>query len=548
MQGLMQNWPLTMHTILDHAMRHHGEREMVSRSVEGPIHRTNWAQIHSRSRRVAKALERMGIKKGDRIGTLAWNSWRHVEAWYGIMGMGGICHTINPRLFPEQIVYIANHAEDRAIFVDLTFLPILEKIASQIGKVEKVIVLTDGKHMPNTTLKNAVPYEEWIAGVDDDYAWAKVDENDACGLCYTSGTTGNPKGVLYSHRSNVIHGLAANTGDCFALRSVDSVLPVVPMFHANAWAIVFAAPMAGAKLVMPGAKMDGASIYELLEGEKVTMSAAVPTVWLMLLNYLETNNLKLSTLKRVAIGGSACPPSMIEKFEQVYGVEVVHAWGMTELSPIGTIGGFKSGMETLPWPEKLKIKSKQGRALYSVEMKITDDHGKDLPQDGKAFGHLVVRGPSISRAYFKNEGGRHGTNEVLDKDGWFDTGDIATIDPLGFMQITDRAKDVIKSGGEWISSIDVENAAVGCPGIAEAAVIGITHPKWDERPLLICIKKEGATVTKEDVLAFLNGKIAKWWMPDDVVFVKDIPHTATGKIQKVELRQQFATYKLPTAG
>jgi fatty-acyl-CoA synthase len=548
MQGLMQNWPLTMHTILDHAMRHHGEREMVSRSVEGPIHRTNWAQIHSRSRRVAKALERMGVKKGDRIGTLAWNSWRHVEAWYGIMGMGGICHTVNPRLFPEQITYIANHAEDRAIFVDITFLPILEKIASQIGKVEKIIVLTDGKHMPNTGLKNVIAYEEWIAGVDDDYVWAKVDENDACGLCYTSGTTGNPKGVLYSHRSNVIHGLAANTGDCFALKSTDSVLPVVPMFHANAWAIVFAAPMAGAKLVMPGAKMDGASIYELLEGEKVTMSAAVPTVWLMLLQYLESNNLKLSTLKRVAIGGSACPPSMIEKFEQVYGVEVVHAWGMTELSPIGTIGGFKSGMETLPWSEKLKVKSKQGRALYTVEMKITDDQGKDLPQDGKAFGHLMVKGPAISRAYFKNEGGRHGTNEILDAEGWFDTGDIATIDPLGFMQITDRAKDVIKSGGEWISSIDVENAAVGCPGIAEAAVIGIVHPKWDERPLLICIKKDGATVTKEDVLKYLDGKIAKWWMPDDVVFVKDIPHTATGKIQKVELRQQFATYKLPTAG
>jgi fatty-acyl-CoA synthase len=543
----MQNWPLVMPTILDHAMRYHGEREFVTRSVEGPIHRTNWAQIHSRARKAAKALERAGIKPGDRVGTLAWNTWRHVEAWYGIMGMGGVCHTVNPRLFPEQIVYIVNHAEDRAIFVDLTFLPILEKIAAQIGKVEKVIVLTDGRNMPQTTLKNVVAYEDFIGAVDDDYRWVKVDENQACGLCYTSGTTGNPKGVLYSHRSNVIHGLMANSADVFCLRSTDSVLPVVPMFHANAWAIAFAAPMAGAKLVMPGAKMDGASIFELLETEKVSVSAAVPTVWMMLLQYLESNNLKLSTLKRVAIGGAACPPTIIEKFERNYGVEVSHAWGMTELSPIGTIGSFKSGMEELPWEEKLKIKSKQGRTIYTVEMKITDDAGKDMPHDGKAFGNLLVKGPSISRAYFKNEGGRHGTNEILDKDGWFDTGDIATIDHLGFMHITDRAKDVIKSGGEWISSIDIENTAVGCPGIAEAAVIGVPHPKWDERPLLICIKKTGASVTKEDVLGFLHGKIAKWWMPDDVVFVSEIPHTATGKIQKVELRQQFASYKLPTA-
>jgi fatty-acyl-CoA synthase len=543
----MQNWPLVMPTIIDHANRYHGEREFVCRSVEGPIVRTSYAQIHSRARKVAKALERAGVKRGDRVGTLAWNTHRHVEAWYGIMGMGAICHTINPRLFPEQIVYIVNHAEDRIIFADLTFVPILDKIASQIGKVEKIVIMTDGRNMPQTGLRNAVAYEDFIGGVDDDYGWAKVDENDACGLCYTSGTTGNPKGVLYSHRSNVIHGLAANTADVFGLRSTDSVLPVVPMFHANAWAIAFAAPMAGAKMVMPGAKMDGASIYELLEGEKVTATAAVPTVWLMLLQYLEQNNLKLSTLKRVAIGGSACPPSMIEKFERNYGVEVMHAWGMTELSPIGTLGSFKSGMESLDWEEKLKIKSKQGRPVYTVEMKITDDKGADLPHDGKAFGHLLVKGPSISRAYFKNEGGRHGTGEVLDKDGWFDTGDIATIDPLGFMQITDRAKDVIKSGGEWISSIDIENTAVGCPGIAEAAVIGVPHPKWDERPLLICIRKAGAATTKEEVLAYLTGKIAKWWMPDDVVFVESIPHTATGKIQKVELRQQFAGYKLPAA-
>jgi acyl-CoA synthetase (AMP-forming)/AMP-acid ligase II len=547
MLGMMQDWPLVVPSILDHAARFHGEREIVTRSVEGPVVRTTYAGIHSRSRRVAKALTRRGIRVGDRIGTLAWNTGRHLEAWYGIMGIGAICHTINPRLFPEQIAYIVNHAEDRMIFVDLTFLPILEKLGKQIDVVETFVVLTDKAHMPQTTLRNVVAFEDLVAEADDDFAWAKFDENTAAGLCYTSGTTGNPKGVLYSHRSNVLHAMAVNTSDCVGAKSIDTLMPVVPMFHANAWATTFACPMAGTKLVMPGAKLDGPSVYELLDTEKVTITAAVPTVWQMLLTHMEANNLKLPYLKKVMIGGSACPPSMIETFEKKYEVEVMHAWGMTELSPVGTIGSFKSGMEELPWAEQLKIKSKQGRAMYTVEMKITDDDGNDLPHDGKRFGHLMVRGPAIAKSYFKGEGGRYGTASILDDGGWFDTGDIATMDELGFMQITDRAKDVIKSGGEWISSIDVENIAVGCPGVAQAAVIGVHHPKWDERPLLIVVKKQGADVTRDTVLKYLEGKIAKWWMPDDVAFVNEIPLTATGKMQKIALREQFKGYKLPTA-
>ena len=547
MLGSMQNWPLVVPQILDHAARFHGEREVVTRSIEGPIVRTDYAQIHSRARRVAKALTRRGIKLGDRIGTLAWNSGRHLEAWYGIMGIGAVCHTINPRLFPEQITYIVNHAEDRMIFVDLTFVPLLEKIAKQIDVVDTFVVMTDRAHMPQTSLRNVVAFEDFVSGVDDDFSWVKFDENTAAGLCYTSGTTGNPKGVLYSHRSNVLHAMAVNTSDCVGAKSTDVLMPVVPMFHANAWATTFACPMNGTKLVMPGAKLDGPSVYELLNDEKVTITAAVPTVWQMLLTHLEANNLSLPHLRKVMIGGSACPPSMIETFEKKYEVEVMHAWGMTEMSPVGTIGSYKAGMEEMPWSEQLKVKSKQGRAMFSVEMKITDDENKELAHDGKQFGHLMVRGPAVSRSYFKGEGGRFGTDSILDHDGWFDTGDIATIDGLGFMQITDRAKDVIKSGGEWISSIDVENIAVGCPGVAQAAVIGIHHPKWDERPLLIIVRKAGATVSKEEVLKYLDGKIAKWWTPDDVAFVSEIPLTATGKMQKVTLREQFKGYKLPTA-
>ena len=542
MKGLMQDWPLRVTTIIDHAARFHGDREIVTRSVEGPITRTTYKQVHLRSRKVAQALTRLGVKEGDIVATMAWNTARHLEAWYGIMGMGAVCHTLNPRLFAEQLIYIINHAEDKIIFLDLTFVPILEGIADKLPNVKAYVIMTDKAHMPQTKLPNALCFEEIVEAEDGDFKWAEVDENAACGLCYTSGTTGNPKGVLYSHRSNVLHSMAANMGDALGMKSTDAILPVVPMFHANAWGIAFAAPAVGAKIVMPGANMDGQSIFELLDKEKVSVTAAVPTVWLMLLQHLEKTNAELPALNRVVIGGSAAPRSMIEVFEEKYDVKVFHAWGMTEMSPMGTLGALKAGMEDLSLEKQIDVKVKQGRAIYTVEMKITDDDGKELPSDGKAFGHLMVRGPAIAGAYLKGEGGN-----ILDKDGWFDTGDVATIDAQGYMQITDRAKDVIKSGGEWISSIEIENLAVGHPKVVEAAVIGVVHPKWDERPLLIVIPKEGEEPTKDEILRYMDGKIAKWWMPDDVVFVKEIPHTATGKIQKLALREQFKDYKLPTA-
>ena len=541
MRGLMQEWPLLVHTFIDHANIHHGEREIVTRRVEGDIHRTNYSEIYSRAKRFSKALQKLGVMKGDIIGTLAWNTYRHLESWYGITGIGAIYHTLNPRLFTEQLEYIINHAENQYIISDTTFVKLLEGIEKNIPNVKGFIFLTDKENMPDTKLKNSLSFEDLIDAEDEDFDWVRVDENDACGLCYTSGTTGNPKGVLYSHRSNVLHTLAANSADAMGISSTDSVLPVVPMFHANAWGISFSAPMVGCKVVMPGMNMDGESIYQLLTDEKVTFTAAVPTVWLMLLQYLEANDLKLPYLNRVAIGGSAVPKMMLEKFEKDYEVSVMHAWGMTEMSPLGTIGAFKSGMEDLSFEEQINIKLKQGRATYMVEMKITNDEGNELPWNGKDFGHLLVRGPFIASKYIKGEGG-----QILDNQGFFDTGDVATIDELGFMQITDRSKDVIKSGGEWISSIELENAAVGHEEISEAAVIGIAHPKWDERPLLICVPVEGKTPSKEDVLEYLKEKVAKWWMPDDVVFVEEIPHTATGKIQKLTLREQFSDYSLPT--
>jgi len=542
MKGLMQDWPLRVTSILDHAARFHGDREIVTRSIEGPIVRETYAEMHLRARKAAQALRRLGVGEGDVVATLAWNTARHMEAWYGIMGLGAVCHTLNPRLFAEQLVYIVNHAEDKYILLDLTFVPVAEAIEAQCPKVKGYIIMTDAAHMPQTKLKNVLCYETLLDAEDGKFDWVEVDENAACGLCYTSGTTGNPKGVLYSHRSNVLHAMMSATADAMGLHSTDCVLPVVPMFHANAWGITFSAPMTGAKIVMPGMKMDGDSICELLTTEEVTFTAAVPTVWLMLLQYLEKTGKKIDHLKRVVIGGSAAPRSMIDIFEREYGVEVRHAWGMTEMSPLGTLGSFKAGMEELSHDEKLDIKVKQGRPPFGVEMKITDDNGNELPWDAKAFGHLLVRGPAIAGAYLKGEGG-----EILDAEGWFDTGDVATVDPRGFMQITDRAKDVIKSGGEWISSIDLENLAVCHPKVAEAAVIGIAHPKWDERPLLIVVLKEGETATREDILHYMEGKIAKWWMPDDVAFVAEIPHTATGKIQKLALRETFKGYKLPTA-
>jgi len=542
MLGLMQDWPLLCHRIIDHAAIQHGNREVVSRSIEGPIHRTTYREVRRRALKVAKRLEKEGLKLGDRVATLAWNTWRHLETWYGITGIGAVYHTINPRLFPEQIAYIAGHAEDRLMFLDTTFVPLVEKLQDKLPALQRYVVLTDAAHMPQTSLRNAVPYEAWIEEVDEDFAWTSFDENTAAGMCYTSGTTGNPKGVVYSHRSNVLHSLMAITPDAFDLSVQDTILPVVPFFHANGWTIAFSAPMAGARLVLPGMKLDGSSIYDLLENERVTMTAAVPTIWLMLLAHMEANNLKLSTLRRVLIGGSACPRAMIEKFEKTYGVTVAHAWGMTEMNPIGSICAIKPDYDAQDVEKILDVKAKQGAAPFSVEMKIVDDSDNELPWDGKRFGRLKVRGVAVAKSYFKGEGG-----EILDKDGFFDTGDVATIDPFGNLQITDRSKDVIKSGGEWISSIDLENLAVGHPKVAEAAVIGVRHPKWDERPLLIIVPKKDETPTREELLSFMEGKIAKWWMPDDVVFVKEIPHTATGKILKTALRDQFREYTLPTA-
>ena len=541
MLGLMQEWPLLCHKILDNAARQHGQREIVSRSIEGPIVRTNYAEVRTRALKVAQRLEREGYGLGDRIATLAWNTARHIEAWYGIMGIGAVYHTLNPRLFPEQLVWIMNHAEDKLLFTDLTFLPVVEKFCPTVKSVRQVVVFTDAAHMPATSLPNAVAYEEWLAEADGDFQWKSLDENTAAGMCYTSGTTGDPKGVLYSHRSNVLHAMIAAMPDAMGISSRDTILPVVPMFHANAWGLAQSGPMIGAKLVMPGGKMDGPSIYEMLDTEKVTFTAAVPTVWLMLLQYLEESGKKLPHLKKVVIGGSACPRAMTKKFQENYDVEVIHAWGMTEMSPLGTLGTMKPEYAGLAGDDRLTVQEKQGYSPFGVEMKVTDDANREHPWDGKTFGRLKVRGPAVARAYYGGAG-----KEQFDEEGWFDTGDVAHIDAHGYMKITDRAKDVIKSGGEWISTIDLENLAVGHPDIAEAAVIGVAHSKWDERPLLVVVKKPGKEPSKTDILGYMDGKVAKWWMPDDVAFVDEIPHTAAGKILKTKLREQFSGYRLPT--
>jgi len=541
MLGLMQDWPLLCHRIIDHAAIQHGGRKVISRSIEGPIHETNYAEVRQRALKVAQRLEKDGIKLGDRVATLAWNTWRHLETWYGILGIGAVYHTVNPRLFVDQIVWIVNHAEDRVMIADLTFVPLLEKIADRLPTIERFIVLTDGAHMPQTTLKNAVAYEDWIGAVDGDFAWRSFDENTAAGMCYTSGTTGHPKGVLYSHRSNVLHAFMASLPDAKGISARDTVMPVVPLFHANCWSLAFSTPLTGATMVLPGMKLDGASIFKLLDTYKVSFTAAVPTVWLMLIARLEATGAKLPYLKRVVIGGSACPRAMTQTFQEKYGVEVIHAWGMTEMSPLGSLCTMKPEYEGLTGDARLDIQMKQGHPPFGVEMKITDDAGNRLPWDGKTFGRLKVRGPAVARAYYKDP------NPILDGEGFFDTGDVSTMDPLGYMQITDRSKDVIKSGGEWISSIDLENLAVGHPKVAEAAVIGVQHPKWDERPLLIVVLKKDQTATKQEILGFMQGKIAKWWMPDDVAFVAEIPHTATGKILKTELRERFKDHTLPTA-
>jgi len=540
-KGLMQDWPLLVPTILDHASTYHGTRQIISRSIEGPIHYCTYSDLDVRARKLASALAQYGVKPGDILGTMAWNGYRHMEIWYGLMGQGAIVHTLNPRLFADQLSYIINHAQDQYIFLDLTFVPLLEALQDRLATLKGFIIMTDEQHMPETTLRNVVCYEELIARGDEDYQWPALDENTACGLCYTSGTTGNPKGVLYSHRSNVLHALTTNGADALGLKSQDSVMAVVPMFHANAWSLVFSAPMAGANMVLPGANMDGASIYEMLKVGQVTLTAAVPTIWQMLISYLEESGEQLEHLQRVVIGGAACPPSMMEIFEKSYDTEVIHAWGMTEMSPLGSLCTLKGGLDNLSAGEKQALKIKQGRPPYMVAMKITDDDGNELPRDGEAFGHLMVKGPCVASDYLKNDGA------IVDAQGWFDTGDVSTLDRHGYMQITDRAKDVIKSGGEWISSIDVENLAIAHTEVEEAAVIGIAHPKWDERPLLVIVRKSGSTVSGAEIKAFLKGKIANWWLPDDVVFVTEIPHTATGKIHKLTLRETFKDYVLSTA-
>ena len=542
MLGLMQHWPLLIHRIIDHAAIQHGTREVVSRGVEGAIRRTTYAGIRETALKIAKRLAKDGIVLGDRVATLAWNTERHLALWYGISGIGAITHTVNPRLFPEQIAQLIGHAEDRILFLDLTFVQLVEGLADKLPTVERFVILTDAAYMPQTSLRNAVCFEDWLAGTDADFAWAELDENTAAGLCYTSGTTGGPKGVLYSHRSNVLHAMACAMPDFMGLSSRTVVMPVVPLFHANSWSLAYSAPMTGAKLVLPGMKLDGASLLELLDGEGVTLTAAVPTVWLGLLQHLEATGARPASLKRVVIGGSACPRAMTEAFERTYGITVDHAWGMTETSPIGSFCSIKPVYADLAGEALYDLKVKQGHPQFTVEFRLTDDAGRELPWDGKTFGRLKVRGPCVAGAYYRHDA------PILDEHGFFDTGDVATIDPHGYMQVTDRSKDVIKSGGEWISSIELENHAIAHPDVAEAAVIGVAHPKWDERPLLIVVPKPGRTPDRDQMLAFLAGKVAKWWLPDDVVLVDSIPHTATGKIQKTALRTQFADYRLPETG
>ena len=544
MRGLMMDMPLLVSSLIEHADLNHGDVEIVSRTLEGPIHRTTYSQAHRRARRLAQALMRLGVREGDRVATLAWNGYRHFELYYGVSGMGAVIHTINPRLFPDQLQFIANHAEDRYVFFDLNLAALAEKLAPVCKGVKGWVAMTDRAHMPKAAVPNLICYEELLEREDGDYEWPRLDEGTAAGLCYTSGTTGNPKGVLYSNRSTILHAYAASLPDIFNCSARSVILPVVPMFHVNAWGIPYFATMNGAKLVFPGAALDGKSLYELFESEKVTQTAGVPTVWLALLAYVKQNGLRFSTLQTVIVGGSACPPAMIDTFRDDYGVECRHAWGMTEMSPLGSMCTLKTKHAALPREKQRELECKQGRAVYGVQMKIVDGEGKELPRDGKAFGDLLVRGPTILREYFKGEGGNPLRLDDRGR-GWFPTGDVATIDADGFMQITDRSKDVIKSGGEWISSIDLENIAVAHPAIAEAAVIGVHHPKWDERPLVVAVKKAGAEVTREQLLDFYKGKVAKWCMPDDVAFVEQLPHTATGKLLKTKLRQELKDYELP---
>ena len=540
MLGLMQNQALSVSSLIDFAEKHHGDVEIVSRRVEGDIHRSTWATIAHRSRQVANALDQWKVGQGARVATLAWNGYRHLELYFGVSSSGRVIHTLNPRLHPDQIVWIANHAEDEVMCFDMSFLPIAKQIHERCTTVKHWVALCDADQLPaDTGIPGLLSYEAWMGQQSSDYAWPTLDENSASCMCYTSGTTGNPKAALYSHRSTVLHAYACALPDVMCLSARDAILPVVPMFHVSAWGIPYSAAMVGAKLVFPGAALDGKSIYELLETEKVTLAAGVPTVWQMLLAHLKTHDLRFNHLKRTVIGGSACPPAMIHAFNDLYGVEVLHAWGMTELSPLGTLSTLKNKHLALPEADKMKIRMKQGRAIFGLDFKIVDDNGKEQAHDGKAYGDLLVKGPWVIKEYFKQEG----ASPLID--GWFPTGDVATVDADGYMQITDRSKDVIKSGGEWISSIDVENIAMAHPEVLMAACIGMPHPKWDERPIVVVVVKPGAKLEREQVLSFYEGKIAKWQIPDDAVFVEAIPIGATGKMLKTKLREMLSTYKLP---
>ncbi len=538
--GHMQQQGFNLISILQHAANAHGDTEVITNSVEGGRHSISYKAMYRRTAQLANALQELGMKQGDRIGTMAWNTWRHLECWYAIGGSGAVCHTLNPRLFADQIDFIVNHAEDRFLFVDISFVPVIAAVIDRLPTLECVVVMTDAEHMPDTSTLT-VPvhcYEDLIANRASEFQWPDIDENGASSLCYTSGTTGNPKGVMYSHRSNVIHSLATCGSDLFNLTARDTCLMIVPMFHANSWGLAFSAPMIGSKLVLPGPHMDGASIHSLITEEQCTTSAAVPTVWTGLLDYMDAEGKSIPSLKETVIGGSAVPRSMIEKFDKTYGVDVIHAWGMTEMSPLGTMNRPLAFMSSLTDAERMDIRCKQGRAPYGVELKIVDDDGNRLPHDGDAFGRLLVRGHWVIERYYKQE------ESALDADGWFDTGDVANIDQYGFMQITDRSKDIIKSGGEWISSVDIENTAMGHPELQIAACIGVKHAKWEERPLLLAVKKPGCNPEKQNVLDHIAAEFAKWQVPDDVVFIDDMPLTATGKIDKKPLRAEFENYYL----
>ncbi|PCI46753.1 MAG: long-chain fatty acid--CoA ligase [Alphaproteobacteria bacterium] len=535
MAGLMQDSDLMISSLISYAAQYHGAMEIVTRSVEGPIHRTTYAKAERRSRRLANVLiNQFGIRQGDRVGTLAWTTYRHFELFFGVSGMGAVLHTTNPRLFDDQISYIINHAEDRVLFIDLDFVPMVEKLLPELERIEKFIILTDRDHMPETSLPDVLCYEELLAAEGDHYDWPVFDERAASSLCYTSGTTGNPKGVLYSHRSTIIHALGAAQNSAYGLSIYDTIMPIAPMYHANAWGLPYIAAMLGAKLVLPGPKMDGESIQNLIEAEGVTFSCAVPTIFSMLFQYLEDSGRKVESLKRTMIGGSAVPKAMTEKFLKTYGVTVLQLWGMTETSPLGVVACSTPQVDALPPTEREEVMDKQGRVQFGLEIKVLDEGGKPVARDGVAYGDLWVRGPWVSAGYYKSEGGK-----VLDKEGWFPTGDVVTIDQYGYMKITDRSKDVIKSGGEWISSIDIENLAVGHPKVLQAGVVGVFHPKWEERPILVIKPAPGQSPSPQEILDFLKGKIAKWWMPDRVFIVDEIPLTATGKIKKIALREQY---------